>query len=87
MKLWILTTAVNEYDQYGEYFVVAFDHKPTADELKAAVPSLEDYEIIHIVWNGGGRRNYEQQWWNLRELESGNPIPCTSDFPSLWETN
>lgn len=31
--MWVITFAVNEYNQEGDYFDRVFDHKPTKEEL------------------------------------------------------
>lgn len=68
--IWILTFELNEYYQEGEYFVHAWNHKPSADELK---DYIEDYfvgdpqDLNHIL-NGGGRRGTEDKWYHLRTI-------------------
>ena len=69
--IWLLTYEVNAYDQEGEYFIAAFESKPTADQLK---PFLSGYrwkceEGIEHLLNGGGRREYEDDWYYLVEYK------------------
>ena len=66
--VWVLTEEYNQYDQYDEYFLCVFDTKPTVDDL---IKSGVCYAPEH-VFNGGGRRGYEQHWQNLREVECKN---------------
>ena len=64
MKVWILTSEYNEYDQYGEYFDKVFSEKPNEEQLvKAGVPSVT---VDHVL-KGGGRESTEDKWWHLRE--------------------
>ena len=67
MKVWILTTEYNAYDQYGEYFVDVFQNKPTLFRIMEDLQCSEE-EALHIL-NGGGRKNYEEQWFYLHEME------------------
>lgn len=65
MEVWILTEERNEYNQYGEYFIAAFKHKPSLAQLAKYVNRY--YNVEH-VWNGGGRTDQmEDKWWNLRK--------------------
>lgn len=66
--IWIITRAINQYDQDGEYFFAAFTEKPTRGELQDL--GFADVDIIHLL-KGGGRRNYEDQWFFLTEVKSG----------------
>ena len=36
-NIWILTRSHNDYNQYGEYFVGAFMHRPTKQEIFSIV--------------------------------------------------
>lgn len=78
---WILTFEVNEYDQYGEYFLAAFKEKPTKLQLKEAIDDMNfasDDALEHVLQGGGqrdnknykpfkGTRQYDNRWYNLRE--------------------
>jgi hypothetical protein len=77
MTIWVLTEEYNDYDQHGEYFVYAWDHKPSREELRlrgveTGRPYAADY--LTFVLAGGGRIRvasyYEEQWYFLRELEA-----------------
>lgn len=37
--IWIVTKEVNDYNQYGEYFVAAFKSKPTKEKL-SQIPNV-----------------------------------------------
>lgn len=70
MKVWILTSEHNDYDQHGEYFLACFSQKPTEDELINAF-SMNNYyagdiDLEHVL-TGGGRKNKEDYWYYLRE--------------------
>jgi hypothetical protein len=68
MSIWVLTRSHNEYDQYGDYFDGAWDHKPTIEELNKAGVEMDE---IGWVWNGGGRQNdFVDVWYNLFEVKS-----------------
>jgi hypothetical protein len=67
----------------GAYFVAWFPNKPTRETLLPLLeisnyPDYPDPELVertnttldHIL-DGGGRRNYEHQWYTLTETEAG----------------
>lgn len=60
--VWILTSSVNDYNQYGEYFEMAFIEKPTATELDKL-----GYHGEHLL-KGGGRVGNEDVWYHLKEI-------------------
>ena len=64
MSIWILTREINEYDQDGEYFVDAWNEKPSHQLLTAA--GVPQNRLRHVL-NGGGRVGFENQWFYLRE--------------------
>ena len=66
MKVFILTREINEYDQDGEYFVKVFGVKPTYEQLLECGVNADRLE--HTL-NGGGRIDYEEEWFFLREYE------------------
>lgn len=66
MRVWILTSECNEYDQFGEYFEKVFKDKPTKEDLRFL--SYNDDYIEHIL-EGGGRRGDEYMWYHLRYEE------------------
>jgi hypothetical protein len=67
MKVWVLTEEHNLYDQCGEYFLAVFKHKPTHQQLtEFSVPSNR---LKHVL-DGGGRKDWEESWFHLRETEA-----------------
>lgn len=69
MKLWVLTSEINEYDPHGCYFKAVWAAKPTHQQLnKAGVP----YPIMNHVEKGGGRQGSEFEWYFLTEIEEGS---------------
>jgi len=68
--LWIVTRAINDYNQYGEYFVCAFITKPTFKELKNLLPCESDATIGKLT-RGGGRQSIEDEWYFLTEQTNG----------------
>jgi hypothetical protein len=75
-SIWVLTEEYNDYDQHGEYFVHAWDHKPSRQELiecgvQRSRPKMNDY--VSYVLNGGGRLvdsiYYDDQWYLLKEIK------------------
>ena len=74
MKLYILVSEINEYDQAGQYFIDAWSHKPSKEELATAILtrgeprfSMED-TVQNLLNNGGGRLGVEYEWFYLKEL-------------------
>lgn len=68
--MWILTDEWNLRDQAGEYFLEAFDEKPSAELLREVVTQHgygEDQELLERVLAGGGRKGIEGSWLYLRE--------------------
>ena len=68
--MWVLTREINEYDQDGEYFVSCWNFKPNAQEMSVIFPGIT-YEFWTHISNGGGRKDIEETWYNLREYEEG----------------
>lgn len=75
MTIWVLTEEYNDYDQHGEYFVHAWDHRPSREELMAhgvAQSSPFCLDLPQHVLNGGGRitnaQYYDNNWYHLKEL-------------------
>lgn len=68
MKIYVLTEEHNDYDQYGEYFVEAFETKPTKEQLSETIKRNDDKLLDHIL-NVGGRQGFEDVWWYLNEVE------------------
>lgn len=66
--VYILTREINEYEQDGEYFVAVFAEKPHHTVIsKLGVPTNR---LEHVL-NGGGRVDYENQWFYLRKYDIG----------------
>lgn len=77
MKVWILTSEYNDYNQHGEYFIAAFQNKPTESQIFQTCSEAGYYvnedDVQHIL-NGGGRRTDDKyndyySWFYLREEE------------------
>ena len=64
MSIWILTREINGFDQEGEYFVDAWNEKPTPQTL--TLLGVPQNRLRHVL-NGGGRVKYEYEWFFLRE--------------------
>lgn len=64
-SIWVLTSEYNDYDQHGEYFEDLFVGKPTLEQIQKCCQVNEEY-ASHIL-SGGGRVNYEDKWYNLRQ--------------------
>ena len=67
MKIWILTSEYNDYNQYGVYFIKAYKDKPTIGMLQEDIGRTADY-CEHVL-SGGGRIDYENAWFYLQEEE------------------
>lgn len=67
--LWVVTCEYNDYDQYGEYFKSVYAEKPTLKQLTGLMgKDLAE----HLLNTGGGRIEYEDEWYWLREVEEGS---------------
>lgn len=67
MKVWILTSEYNDYDQHGEYFINAYKEKPTFEDLAKELeldPEFHTETLEHIL-RGGGRQGVEHIWYYL----------------------
>ena len=76
-KVYVLTYEVNQYDQYGRYFVAVFKGIPSLEDL-AKVMSNQDWNLGNVMEavaflehlrKGGGRRGVEDQWYYLDEVD------------------
>ena len=65
--MWIVTQEINDYNQYGEYFITAFEGKPTFEQLKKVL-NLDDVTTGKLT-RGGGRQNIENEWYYLKEFK------------------
>jgi hypothetical protein len=68
--MWIVTRAINDYNQDGDYFVAAFIDKPTFQDLKRLLPNESDVTIGKLT-RGGGRQYDEHNWYYLTEMKNG----------------
>lgn len=78
-KIWVLTREINAYEQDGEYFVCAFEQKPSIQKLAEEMArhdcpvDLNDLfdaiAFLEHLRNGGGRRATEHTWFNLTEVD------------------
>lgn len=76
--MFVLTKAVNDYNQYGDYLETVFSTSPTLTDLSkyfynTTLENLEDEQILFLthIKRGGGRQNTENEWYFLDELKSG----------------
>lgn len=68
MKVWVLTSEYNKYDQHGEYFLAVFSNKPTKKQL---LDFVRDRCVVdHLLNNGGGRMEWEDKWYYLKEEDA-----------------
>lgn len=67
--MWVITRAINQYDQDGEYFVAVYDKLPSTKQIMSIVRCNEKY-AQHIL-SGGGRIGVEPEWHYLTQLDSG----------------
>ena len=67
VAIWVLTTEYNLYDQEGAYFVQAFAGKPNEQQLIDA--GVSKWLVPHVL-GGGGRIEWEQQWYILEKQET-----------------
>lgn len=65
--MYVITAEYNDYSQYGDYFVGIIPEL-TLKNIKRIFPDRNKDFLIHIL-NGGGRRGYEDCWYNLFEIE------------------
>ena len=68
-KVWVLTTEYNDYDQHGEYFVSVFKNLPTKEQISNKTGFIVDSPTVEHILSGGGRIEYEHQWYYLIEVE------------------
>jgi len=71
MNVWVLTREHNDYDQHGEYFVAIFRCKPTRNAIGNVlnIDHKRGEKLIDHILAGGGRRDIEDEWYHLREVE------------------
>lgn len=74
MQIQILTYEINNYDQYGEYFLAAFNAVPSVQQLAEVMRGngdmpadiMEAIALLEHIRKGGGRQGAEYRWFNLR---------------------
>ena len=71
--VWVLKSAYNDYDQHGEYFIAVFRNLPTLEQLaketETSLETIHGLEAMERLQRGGGRENYEYQWYILEKEE------------------
>ncbi len=63
MKLWIVLTFLNEYEQHGGYFSGVFE------SFELAANSIDHF----------GRRNDEYKWYEIYEIMMNQFVPANAD--------
>lgn len=66
--IYVLTREINQYDQDGEYFVHAWTYMPKQEDIIQWVGNSKTAN--HIIINGGGRVEFEDEWYYLREVRN-----------------
>ena len=67
--MWILTRVINEYDQDGDYFLSAWNEKPSIKDLVKVTERDEEY--CKRILNNEGRLYPERTWFWLTEMKDG----------------
>jgi hypothetical protein len=67
--MWVITKCINEYDQAGDYFVAAFNERPSLNEIMMTVGCNEKY--ANNILSNGGRIGSEHDWYYLTEVYNG----------------
>ncbi|MNK14333.1 hypothetical protein D3C87_324440 [compost metagenome] len=68
--IYILTKEYNEYDQFGSYFIHAWQWKPTIAEMKVHDRFITDEIGLHLSVHGGGRIADEDVWFHLEIIDN-----------------
>jgi len=68
MKVWILTSEYNDYDQHGEVFEGVFAKKPTSAQIQKFC-GITESGADHVL-AGGGRQRHEDSWYILKEYDA-----------------
>lgn len=63
--IWVITSEFNLYDQQGDYFIYAWHGKPSFKEMKKVLNKNYSEEYLQHIYNGGGRKRYEEHWYNF----------------------
>lgn len=67
--MWAITSAMNQYEQYGDYLITVFSHKPSMKEINECLGGTR--EFAKWILKGGGRLDFEDEWYYLTEIHSG----------------
>lgn len=76
--MWVITRAIRQYHQDGDYLFAVYEDKPTWSNLEALFPESTSLFKQHLL-NGGGRVAWEDEWFYLVELEEG------VEYKDHWE--
>lgn len=68
--MWLVTRQINDYHQDGDYLVAVFYDKPNFAQLKKLIPGESDVTLGKLL-GGGGRQEYEAEWFHLAEIADG----------------
>lgn len=68
--MWVITKEVNDYRQYGEYFVCCFKQRPTKEQLEKIFKNIQSVDISFML-TGGGRKEWEDERYWLHEVKEG----------------
>jgi len=74
--MYVLLREENDYNQYGEYFVAAWNRKPTPEEISkvTSIPvdaEWNDKNIIDCIVNNSGNPTQNYTWYSLVEYTEG----------------
>lgn len=53
--MWVLTVGYDDYNQHGEYFMAAWNYKPSVPELFNVLREYEDGAKEALVWEWAQR--------------------------------
>lgn len=77
IKVWVLTSEHNDYDQHGEYFEAVFHKEPTLEVLADYFSGknslhfsdpMAAVKFLEHLRKGGGRIKTEDVWYNLSHI-------------------
>ena len=68
--MWVITRAINDYNQDGDYLMAVFYEKPNEEQLKRVLKNDDTHFLGHML-EGGGRISLEHEWYYLTEIKSG----------------
>jgi hypothetical protein len=81
--VWVLTMSVNDYNQYGDYFIDAWRRKPSKEQL---LPHVSDWfcgpdvdPVRVLLETDGGRQGSEDRWFNLAEVNGAEAQPSRAE--------